>query len=324
MDYTFYLFILLTFLTVVLLLEGAFLMWNSYKGPEATRIERRLRTMSAGAPISAEGNLLKERMLSDTTPAIQLLLKMPRVRQLDRFLIQSGLNLQIPTFLFLSAGFALIGFLLPQVIGLPFLVSILAGLCLAPLPLLYVQRKRQQRLQRFEEQLPDALDMMARALRAGHAFLSAMKMVGDEMSEPIAGEFRITFEEVNYGFSIQEALLNLATRVPITDLRFFVLSVLIQRETGGNLSELLNNLSTLIRGRLKLLGTVRVLSSEGKLSAWILSLLPFSLGIIINIINPSFMKILWQDPVGIMMLIATMCMMLVGFFWMRQIIKIHI
>ena len=167
-------------------------------------------------------------------------------------------------------------------------------------------------------------DVTRAALRAGHAFSSALKMVGDEMPEPVAGEFRITFDELNYGISLQDALQNMATRAPSDDLRYFVIAVLIQRETGGNLTELLDSISALIRARLKLMGTINVLSAEGRLSAWILGLLPFVLAVILNIINPKFMSVLWTDPLGLKLVWVMLVMMVIGIFWMRRVIRIHV
>jgi tight adherence protein B len=174
------------------------------------------------------------------------------------------------------------------------------------------------------EQLPDALDLISRALKAGHAFPSGLQMVGEEAQDPIAGEFRIVHDEINFGVAVPTALANLANRVPSLDMRQFVIAVLIQRETGGNLTELLANISTLIRERLKLLMKVRVLSAEGRLSAWILCLLPFFLAGVINLINPRFMSVLWTDPMGLKMIYASLVMMAVGALWMRKIIRIRV
>ena len=149
-------------------------------------------------------------------------------------------------------------------------------------------------------------------------------MVADESQEPIASEFRTTFEEINYGISVKDALLNLATRVPGTDLRYFVIAVLIQRETGGNLIELLGNISALMRARFKLLGTIRVLSAEGRLSAWILTLLPIATALMINLVNPGFMEILWTDETGLKLLRTVMVMMVFGIFAMWRIVKIRV
>jgi tight adherence protein B len=323
-DYFKSLFVILAFIAVVLFLEGAYLAWNAYKGPEVKRIERRLRAMSAGAHDGGELSIVKKRLLAETPVLERLLLEIPRIHQLDRLLLQSGLKLNVAGFLWLTILAALVGFILATIFDLPLFAAIGAGVAVGALPLLYVLNAKHKRLITFEQQLPDALDLMGRALRAGHAFSSALKMVGDEMPEPVAGEFRITFDELNYGISLQDALQNMATRVPSADLRYFVIAVLIQRETGGNLTELLDNISALIRARLKLMGTVRVLSAEGRLSAWILGLLPFILAVILNIINPKFMSVLWTDPAGLKLVWIMLVMMVVGVFWMRRVIRIHV
>jgi len=316
--------ILLLFIAVVLMVEGMYLLWSSYKGPEANRIERRLRIMSAGAHGGAETPLLKQRLLSDTPFLQHALLSIPRVHVLDRLLVQSGLSMKLMTFIGLSIALAIAGLVVAKVLVLPLFVTIVLLLFAGSLPYFYLVYRRDQRLKKFDEQLPDALDLIGRGIRSGHALPSALKMVGDEMANPIAEEFRAAFDEVNYGFSMQDALTNLATRVPSTDLKYFVVAVLIQRETGGNLAELLDNISALIRARHKLYGTIRVLSAEGKLSAWILTLLPVVLAVIINLINPAFMQVLWKDEVGIKMVIGVIILMVVGILWMRKIIKIRV
>ena len=149
-------------------------------------------------------------------------------------------------------------------------------------------------------------------------------MVGDEMSAPIGSEFRILFDEINYGINLQDAMLNLVSRMPSTDLRYFVVAVLIQRETGGNLAELLDNISTIVRSRLKLQGHIRTLSAEGRLSAWILSLLPFGTGLLINFINPRFMSVLWTDSAGLRLVWGALFLMAFGIWWMSRIIRIRV
>ena len=320
----FVLFLVLAFVAVVLLLEGLFLLWNAYKGPEAQKIERRLHALSAGAGKTVQTNVIKQRLLDEAQPLQRWLLGTPRLQQLDRFLEQSGLAWSVSKFLLLTllaGGLAYGGALLLRA---PWLVAVAASMLAALLPFLYMHRCRFQRTRKFERQLPDALDLVKRALRAGHAFSSGLQMVGEEMQEPIAGEFRITHDEVNFGVTLQQALANLAIRVPSTDLRYFVIAVLIQRETGGNLAELLDNLAKLIRERLQLLEKVQVLAAEGKLSAWILGILPFALAGVLNLINPSFMQVLWTDPVGIRMIETMLAMMFFGVLAMRKIIRIHI
>jgi tight adherence protein B len=323
-DYLYYLFVVLGFLAVVLFLEGAYLAWNAYQGPEAKRVAQRLRAMSAGAGGTQTSSLVKQRLLAQSPALERMLLLIPRVHHLDRLLIQSGLAMNVAGFLGLTLAAALAGVLLATAINLPRFTVIVLGVAAACLPLIYLLSAKQKRLHTIEQQLPDALDLMGRAMLAGHAFPSALKMVGDEMPEPVSGEFRTVFDEINYGFSIQDALTNLATRVPSTDLRYFVISVLIQRETGGNLAELLGNISALIRARLKLLGTVRVLAAEGRISAWILTLLPFVLAVVLNIVNPKFLSVLWTDPVGLKMVGFALVLMVLGIFWMWRVIKIRV
>jgi tight adherence protein B len=172
--------------------------------------------------------------------------------------------------------------------------------------------------------LPEAADFIARALRAGHSFTNVLQIVGNELSEPLSGEFRIAREEINYGVPMSEALHNMAARIPLTDLRYLIIAVLIQRETGGNLAEILGNISHIIRGRLKLAAQVRVLSAEGRMSAWVLGLLPFAVGTMMLLLNPEYIKILWTDPAGVRLLWYALVMIIVGVLWLRKVIRIRI
>lgn len=325
MDYLYYLFATLIFVTVVLLIEGAYLAWNSSKGPEAERVLRRLRVMSAGAKGDEQNtSIIKERLLSKAPTMQRLLLQVPRIGILDRLLQQSGLSWSVAEFLGMSLLAFLIAFFVGSYLAIPLLLLLAMTCAIAMLPLLYVARAKSKRLAHIEQQLPDALDLIGRALRAGHAFPTALKMVGDEMNDPLAGEFRAAFDEVNFGIAMPDALMNLATRVPSTDLRYFVIAVLIQRETGGNLAELLSSISAIIRDRIKLMGQIQVLSAEGRLSAWILSLLPFGAALMIQLTNPKFLEVLYTDPAGRKMLVVAGVMMLLGIFAMRKIIRIRV
>ncbi len=322
---TFYLvLIVMGFIALVLFFEGMYMSWNSYRGPEAKRIARRLQTMSAGAHGSLEPTLIKQRLLSNEPWLAKVLLGMPRVHQLDRLLEQSGLSWNMARFLGLTAIAAAGGLLFGLFLSFPWIPIIALTLAFGAVPFLYVYNSKQKRLEKIEQQLPDTLDMMARAMSAGHAFPGALQMAGNESPHPIADEFKLAFDELNYGIPMQEALLNLATRVPSTDLRYFVIAVLIQRETGGNLSEILAKISKLIRERLKLLATIRVLSAEGRLSAWILTLLPFVLAILISVINPRLMALLWTDEMGKKLIAFAVTLMIIGIFWMWRMIKIRV
>jgi tight adherence protein B len=321
----FYVFLVLALIAFVLLLEGLYLAWNAYRGPEAKRIEQRLRAMSAVGGKGVEASLLKRRMLSEVPLLERWLLGLPRVHELDRLLQQSGLRWSVAFFIGLSAALGIAILLtLGAVPYLHWMLQLAGATSAAALPGLYVFSKRTQRLHRIEQQLPETLDLISRALKAGHAFPSALHMAAEEVSDPIGGELRIVHDEINYGVAIDTALTNFAVRVPSTDIRYFVVSVLIQRETGGNLTELLGGISTLVRERLKLLGRVRVLSAEGRMSAWILGALPVVVGAIINLINPKFMSVLWTDPLGLKLIYAAVVMMILGALTMRKIIKIRV
>jgi tight adherence protein B len=317
-------FALVGFLAVVLLLEGGFLLWSTNRSAEAKRMQERLRLLSTGERLSLDSQLLKADLLKKLPAAYRMFLGVQRLQRLDRVLLQSGLKRTVAGFLGATLAFALGGLLLCTFLPLPWWTAPVGAAVFGALPGLQVIMARKKRLGAIERQLPDALDLMSRALRAGHAFPSAVQMTGDEGPEPIAGEFRTTFDEVNYGVPMQDALTNLATRVPITDLRFFVIAVSIQRETGGNLTELLDKLAAIIRARFKLLGMIRVLASEGKLSAWILSALPFVLMALINFINPKFMSLLWTDPAGLIAVYISLSLMVLGIFWMWRIIQIRV
>lgn len=315
----------LTFLAVLLLLAALNTLWQTYKGTSAKKIEKRLRTLGASRDASSQTALLKERMFSQVPFIERILLNIPRLKLLDKFILQAGRDWPVSLFLLGSLLVGLLAFTLLWVVLLqPLLLALTVGSAAGVLPLLYLAHLRSQRMAKLEVQLPEALDLMGRALRSGHAFSSALQMVGDEMPEPIATEFKAVHDEVNFGVSLQQALLNLTERVPLTDLRYFVVSVLIQRDSGGNLTEVLGNLSRLIRERLKLLAKVRVLSSEGRMSAWILTLLPFMLAGLMNIFNPKFMSPLWTDPIGIDIVKYTLLLMALGVVMLRAIVRIRV
>ncbi|MCC6071731.1 type II secretion system F family protein [Massilia sp. GCM10020059] len=316
---------MLVFIAVILLLEGLYLMWKTYKGPQAKKVQLRLKALSASGDASAQSHLLRERMMSELPPFQRFLLRLPRAHQLDRVLLQANLHWTVSNLLLGCAALGAASYL--AVTGLlhqPFVAGVLAAGGTAWLPLAYVQRRRSRRMARLEQQLPDALDLLARALRAGHAFGAGLQMIGDEMGEPIASEFRFVHDEVNFGVSLEQALSNLSVRAPITDLRYFVVAVLIQRESGGNLTEVLTNLSRLIRQRLKLFWHVRVLSAEGRMSAWLLSLLPFAIGGLMTVFNPTFMEPMWNDPIGETLVRSLLVSMAFGILMLRKIIRIRI
>ena len=204
------------------------------------------------------------------------------------------------------------------------LAGIPGALVGAALPFLMLMRRRTLRMRRFEEQFPEALDLLSRAIRAGHAFTTAVGMVADEAPDPIGPEFKKTFDEQNFGLPLKEALGNLAQRVPLIDVHFFVTAVLIQRETGGNLSEILDNLSHVVRERFKILRQVRVYTAHGRLTGYVLMALPAALAVALFFINPAHMELLLNERMGQMMLLGAIVMQTIGYFWIRQVVKIEV
>lgn len=319
------LFVLLGFLAVVLLLEGLYVYWSDTKSPEVRRVEQRLRAISAGGQVEeGELSMIRQRLLSESPTFQRLLLSMPRAQQLDRLMQQAGDRNTVSHLLGVCAMLALGGLLVGLLLRWPWFFVLGAVVALTLLPFGLLLRRRNKRLRQIEAQLPDALDLMSRAMRAGHAFPVALAMVGSEAPQPIASEFRITSDEIGFGVSTDNALNNLAARVPSPDVRYFVMAVIIQRETGGNLSELLGKLAELVRERFKLFAKVRVLAAEGKLSAWILTLLPFAVALVISIINPKYIMTLFTDPVGINLVYGALVMMALGIFAMWRIIDIKV
>jgi tight adherence protein B len=315
---------ILVFISVVLLTEGIYLIWNSRRGKAAMRLQQRLDPLARQRATGTQRSVLKQRKFSALSQLERLLSAMPFAIKLEQIIEQSGLPWTVARMLLTSAGLLFLGLATANLFAQPLLTSTLIALLLGALPLAYVLRARRKRLRKLEMQLPDALDLITRALRAGHSLPLGLQLLSEEMPAPIAGEFRIVYEQISFGISLQQALVSLCERVPLTDYRFFAVSVMIQRQSGGNLTEVLANLSRLIRDRLKLLARVKVLSSEGKMSGWILGLMPFAIGGIMNLVNPEFMSPLWKDPLGISMLQVLLTMMFCGMLVLRRIIKLRV
>ena len=237
---------------------------------------------------------------------------------------QSGVQISISALLLIAFLLAaLFGFLAAGILrmGVGWLIGGAIGFAL---PFMFLRMKRTKRLRKFEEAFPEALDLMSRALKAGHAFATGLKMVADEMEEPVGPEFRKTFDEQNFGLPLKDALGNLTVRIPILDVRFFSTAVMIQRETGGNLSEILENLAHVVRERFKILRQVRVYTAHGRLTGYVLLALPVFLAIALSFINPEHMNLLFREELGHKMLAATVVMQTIGFFWIRQVVKIEV
>jgi tight adherence protein B len=290
------------------------------------RLDRRLQELSA--PATAAGAAASDivmRAAEGPLPAIDRLAASTRGGLwLGTLIRQSGVKTTpgaVAIASFAAAGLlGVVTFLFTKPIWAPFAAAAV-GLMM---PTFVLTRKRSSRMKKFEEQFPEALDLLSRAIKAGHAFQTAMGMVADELPEPVGPEFRKTFEQQNFGLPLREALNAMSDRIPIIDVRFFVTAVLIQRETGGNLSEILDNLAHVVRERFKVLRQVRVHTAHGRFTGWVLLALPAALAIALSFINPEHMDLLFDERMGQMMLIGAVVMQSIGYVWIRQIIKIEV
>lgn len=323
MDLVFSAFTVLLFAAVILAIEGAWLWWSGSHGGAAQRIARRLQLMAARADGSERVTILKQRRYSAQPVLDNWLRRMPHMGKLDRLLLQAGVDWTVARFGAMQGALLLTALWLPAMLGAPWMARLAALAAAAAGPALLLLQARERRMRKLEAQLPEVADFLGRALRAGHSFANVLQMVGNEMPEPTGSEFRMAYEEINYGVPMNEALHNLAARIPLTDLRYMVIAVLIQRESGGNLAELLDNVSAMVRARLKLMAQVRVFSAEGRMSAWILGLLPLGVMALMSLLNPGYVSVLWTDPYGEQLLWYAAGAMLTGVLWMRSVIRIR-
>ena len=273
---------------------------------------------------SEELALLRDEMLSEIPALDSLLRRSVRIANLQTFLSQADLKTRAGNILMLcvlsGVGLALLVLVLspfPQFAWLGMIIG-------AVLPYSYASFRRARRFQKFEELFPEAIDTLARAVRAGHAFTTAIELISNEISEPISSEFRKLFEEQKFGLPVRDALLNLTERVPLVDVKFFVTAVMLQRETGGNLAEILDNLSYLIRERFKILRQVRVYTAQGRLTMMLLMGLPPIIVVTMLIMNPDFIRPLFADPIGHTLIVAGLTLQTVGYFIIRRIIRIQV
>jgi tight adherence protein B len=279
---------------------------------------------AAGRQPSEELALLRDEMLSQIPALDNLLRRSERISKLRTLLEQAGLKMRAGNVLLLcllsGAG---LGLLVVVFSGFPQFVwlGIIFG---AILPYSYANYRRSKRFQKFEEIFPEAVDTLARAVRAGHAFTTALELIANEIADPVASEFRKLFEEQKFGLPVRDALLNLTERVPLVDVKFFVTAVMLQRETGGNLAEILDNLSYVIRERFKIMRQVRVHTAQGRLTMMLLMGLPPIIIVTMQIMNPSFIRPLFDDPIGHALLVVGMTLQTVGYFVIRRIIQIHV
>src|SRR5579871_304611 len=268
--------------------------------------------------------LVRDEQLSKIPLLDRLLRRSARVSAIQKTLLQAGLTIRAGNFLGVCIASAVAAAILVYIVSDRAEFSLVAILVGFFLPYSYASMKRQKRFAKFEELFPDAIDTLARAVRAGHAFTTALEMITNEISEPIAGEFRQLFEEQKFGMPVRDALLNLADRVPSVDVKFFVTAVMLQRETGGNLAEILDNLSYVIRERFKIQRQVRVYTAQGRLTMALLMGMPPIIVTVMILLNPSFIHPLFADPIGHILLVGGITLQTFGYFVIRKIIRIQV
>lgn len=312
------------FLAVIMVIEGSYVGIRVLKNSEKSRVKNRLRSLSAGGMKSDDIDIVRRRMLSEVPWLNRLLMKITQIHKFDRLLEQANTRLPLGFFILMTLFVGSVGYVFGKFAGVNPVGLIVIIVSFGMLPFLYLYSKKQKRMARFQEQLPEALDLIARALKAGHAFSGGLKMVSDEFGDPIGTEFGKTLDEINFGVGVNDAMKNLSRRVDCQDLEFFVVSVIVQRETGGNLAEILEKIAYLIRERFKLYGHIRALAAEGKLSAIILIALPPLIVTYLVFINPKYISLLVEDSIGIGMTVSAVVLMIAGIFVMRRMIAIKV
>jgi len=268
--------------------------------------------------------LARQELLSETPWMNRVLIKLQVSSKLKRMIDQADAHITVMRLILFSLTAGVLAFLAVSMVSASYLLMGFFAVIATVLPILHIHRKRTKRLKKFLQLLPDALDLMSRGLSAGHAFTEALQMVSTEMPEPIATEFRKTYEEQNLGLSLKLALENLVERVPVLDLRMCVTAVLIQRETGGNLSELLEKVAYTIRERFRIMEDLKTMTLSSRWSAWLLCALPIFLAVYVTFMNPGYMDVMWRDPRGNRLLAIAAIMQVLGMLMVQKIMKIRI
>ena len=314
------------FVTVIIIELTTFAVKNT-RSAKRVKIRKRLRKsiyVEGGQDGQDGTEITKTRILSDIPFLNQILLHIPGISQLDRLTIQSNAQQSLGFYILLALLLGTIGFLFGNLLNRGAILNIVLPLLFGSLPIIYLINLKNKRIAKFKKQLPDALDLIARALKAGHAFTGGLNLAADEIEDPLGSEFSETLDEINFGVNISDALKNLAGRIDCEELRFFVVGVILQRETGGNLAELMETLANLIRGRFKFDGKVKTLAAEGKLSAIILIALPFCIAGWLLFSNPGYLVPLYTEHVGNLMLVFSAIMMVIGIIVMKKMVDIKV
>jgi tight adherence protein B len=312
------------FIASVLIIELLFYSFRTIRNPDRTRIRKKLKKISTPDQEAEATDLLRKRILSEVPLLNRILLRITMIERLDRLRYLANAQLPAGFFILLALLFASAGFVGFYLMKIDLMLNVPLAIFIGTFPFLYLYIKKNKRMKKFQVQLPEALDLMARSLRAGHAFSTGMKLAAEEFEDPLGPEFSVTLDEINFGLGVPDALNNFVNRVECQDLNFFVVAVILQRETGGNLSEIMENIAYLIRERFKLYGKVKTLAAEGKLSMWVLLALPFFIIGALFVVNPAYIMDLFIEPVGRIMCGIALVMMFIGYLVMRRMVNIEV
>ena len=290
---------------------------------EQSALRKRLKTSTPGAikrmSLQRQDSPLSTIPVVDTLLAAVSNLSQPLQKRIN----SSGLNLTVGALLLMCLCAGVAAYLVVLTVSRLTLAAIVFGALCLFIPIWFVNFMARRRVAKFEEQFPEAIDLLARSLRAGHAFTTGLSLVAEETPEPVGTEFRLAYDRQNFGMPLAEALKSLGERVPLLDARFFVTAVLTQREAGGNLAEVLDNLASVIRDRFKVKRQVRVVTAHARITGWVLALLPPSLGAILTLLSPSHMALLWTDPIGIKMTVVAIVLQVVGTLIIRKLVDVE-
>ena len=317
-------FLAMIFVAVALLSQGLIVPVFSESRQMRKKLQSRLDEVETESGEESFSSLLRQKYLRDLSPFERQLEDLPAMLLLSRVIAQGGHKMLAYRVTLLAIILSFCGLIFAWIMTRSIPMALMGLAMGGALPFLKIFRDRTNRIQRFEEQLPDAIDMVKRALRAGHPFSAAIKLVADEMDDPVAEEFGTTFADINYGNDSRRAMLGLLQRVPSTTVMALVTSVLVQRETGGNLAEILERISAVIRGRFKLQRKVKSLSAEGRMSAWILALVPLFLFAVITLTSPDYLPMMLEAEVGKKMIIYGAVSGIIGIYWIKKIIRIEV
>lgn len=316
-------FLIMVFFAAFLLAVALMVPTFGTSAQAAKRLRQRIHGVMESLDFTA-ASLLRKKNRYKLAAFERWIEKLPGVARLGHLIEQAGREVPAYRVVLLSLGVGLGLGLLVWFLTHSFGGGLLAAVIGFFLPFLKLRWERDRRIAQFEEQLPEALDIMSRAMKAGHPFTETLQVAAEEMRDPLAKEFRLTFADINYGVDIKTAFLGLLTRVPSMSLMAVVTGVLVQRDAGGNLAEILEKIAAVVRGRFRFQRKVRTLSAEGRISAWILSLVPFFLTAALHLTNPSYIPMLVKDPLGRTLILAAFINLVFGIFWLRRVIRIDV